>query len=453
METMYDSAYSIRGGSWNARDVVIFSQGGRIHRVAAQGGPAVEVPLDVDGASEWEQPWFLPDGEHFVVLARRGSDAVRGVYLASLDGGKAVRVTAGYTRVAFAPPDQLLFMRENALYAQRLNVGSGQLEGEAVRIADEVGLNPVNGNVGFGVSNTGALVTRAIGGVSGRRLRWYTRSGAAGAFVGDTASFSEHALAPNGRYIASTRFVSSASQVNTIWLTDLSTGIASPLVTRREAVSGALWSPDSRSVTYRVADTLFSRAVGGTRDSVVYIGQGTARAEDYTRDGRTLLLRHAASTRVLAATVGGSDPPRGLGSLGAVDELRLSPDGRTVSYNTNGPEVAQVWVASFPALDNRRQVSANGGVQARWRADGRELLFLTQDGKVMSAAVTPGAVPEFGTPQVLFQGPDLRPSAVSDQWDFTPDGQRFVFAERLSGPEETPPLTVVLNWTSALRRR
>ncbi|WP_310571003.1 hypothetical protein [Gemmatimonas sp.] len=64
-------------------------------------------------------------------------------------------------------------------------------------------------------------------------------------------------------------------------------------------------------------------------------------------------------------------------------------------------------------VESRRQVSANGGVQARWRADGKELLFLSLDGKVMGAAVVPGPTPQFRAPTVLFESLLKSPSGLS----------------------------------------
>jgi eukaryotic-like serine/threonine-protein kinase len=115
--------------------------------------------------------------------------------------------------------------------------------------------------------------------------------------------------------------------------------------------------------------------------------------------------------------------------------------------------VGQVFVASYPALDNRRQVSATGGLQPRWRGDGKELYFIEPGtGKVMMAAVKPGSLSDFTVPVPLFQGPLPRPNAVMDQWDVTRDGQRFLFAAPLN-QVNARPLMAVLNWTNLLPKK
>ena len=447
-ETICALPTSVRGGSWNAQGVIIYSGDGVIYRVPGAGGVPVKISLSAPGVVRWDQPFFLPDGDRFLVIGRQAVDSARSIYVATLDGGSPIRVASSAT-AKFAPPNQLLFVREGTLYAQSLDLGGLRLEGEPVRIVDNVGVNPATGNAGFSASTTGTLVVRAPGTI-GKHLRWYSRAGAPQGVIGDTAQIDEIAVSPDGRRIAETRS-SSRGFSDGIWTVEIATNIASPLLTRAIGASGVLWSPDSRSLTYRSGDTLWARPIGGSTDSLVHVGAGRTRAEDYTRDGKTLLMRQAVSGTILAATVGGTGTPKELVTQRGVDEMRISPDGRIVTWNTTVSGSEQVWAASFPTFENRRQVSANGGVQARWRADGKELLFLSLDGKVMSAAVVPGQTPEFRAPMVLFQSPLTRPSGVSDDWDITADGQRFLFAVSLNREAETPPLTVLLNWTNALR--
>jgi hypothetical protein len=112
-----------------------------------------------------------------------------------------------------------------------------------------------------------------------------------------------------------------------------------------------------------------------------------------------------------------------------------------------------VYVASYPALDNRRQISATGGIQPRWRRDGKELYFIEAGtGNVMMAAVKPGSLDEFTVPVPLFKGPLQSPGGFVVQWDVTRDGQRFLFAAPVS-QVNARPLMVVLNWTSLLPKK
>jgi Tol biopolymer transport system component len=81
----------------------------------------------------------------------------------------------------------------------------------------------------------------------------------------------------------------------------------------------------------------------------------------------------------------GSGKPRSLLKSGFQnDEPHVSPDGHWIAYGSVESGPWDIYVASFPDLQNRRQVSNGGGAQALWGADGRELYYLTLDGKMMA---------------------------------------------------------------------
>lgn len=117
-----------------------------------------------------------------------------------------------------------------------------------------------------------------------------------------------------------------------------------------------------------------------------------------------------------------------------------------------------MYIQSFPTPGGKRRISTGGGVQPRWRRDGRELFYLASDLKLMAASVTGDparAGLEVGAPTALFQtqlpylgtsAPDLRPA-----YDVTADGQRFLL--NLWAEESGSPINVVLNWFEELKRR
>ena len=82
--------------------------------------------------------------------------------------------------------------------------------------------------------------------------------------------------------------------------------------------------------------------------------------------------------------------------------------------------------------------------------DEREPYYLAPDGAMMSVVITVGSGLEAGPPTRLFQTRILG-SGGFDRYDMTSDGQRFLLLEP---PESAsaPPITVVTNWTSLLRR-
>jgi hypothetical protein len=85
----------------------------------------------------------------------------------------------------------------------------------------------------------------------------------------------------------------------------------------------------------------------------------------------------------------------------------LSPDGQWITYVSDESGTPEVYVKQV-AGPVKHCVSVAGGVQPRWRRDGRELFFLDDNGQLMSAAIREG--PTFATdrPQPLFQSCRVR---------------------------------------------
>jgi hypothetical protein len=98
----------------------------------------------------------------------------------------------------------------------------------------------------------------------------------------------------------------------------------------------------------------------------------------------------------------------------------------------------------------RYDISAEaGGGLPRWRADGQELFYMTNSGRMMSVNVHPeGDEFKSDPPQPLFQ---TRP--IPNTWnlyDAAPDGQRFLLNLPLEWPSASP-ITVMTNWTEKVK--
>ena len=433
---------------WGPEGTIAFTAGGTLYTAPAGGGAAEPAGIGVDGPGYLAFPQFLPDGRHILLQIRESGppETERDVFVASLAGGDPVRVTSSRFLVQFVAPDQLLFLRDNTLYTQTLDMKEFRLIGEPIRVSSGVAANTINGNSGFTSSDTGVLVVRPVRDASERQLSWFGRSGAPLGSVGEPLPIRDFSLAPDERRVA---VAGGTDDAPDILVLDLETGITSLLTGRTmgRAIS-PVWSPDSRSVAYRAGDSILSRTLGSARDA--FIGEVEGPLQSYGPSGDELLL---ADEGIVALPTGGepavrrmsTTPTRGRVGWGA----RVSPDGRSIAYTDAGDEEYEVWVASYPSLENRRQVSADGGLHPRWRRDGRELFFIDPAGWIVAAAATPGPNPEFSSPSRLFQGP-TRPDFFASRFDVSADGQRFLLAESVDGGEGEVPLLVTLNWTNLL---
>ena len=112
----------------------------------------------------------------------------------------------------------------------------------------------------------------------------------------------------------------------------------------------------------------------------------------------------------------------------------------------------EVYAQSYPVAQGKWRISKEGGSEPKWRADGRELYFLGFDRWMMAVTVRPGASLQVDPPRRLFA--TRIPNGVNPnrrRYDVTRDGQRFLI-QSVTQDDTVSPITVILNWTAALKR-
>ena len=122
----------------------------------------------------------------------------------------------------------------------------------------------------------------------------------------------------------------------------------------------------------------------------------------------------------------------------------FSPDGKWVAYQSDASGSVEVYVRPFPGPGGEAQVSAGGGHSPRWRADGKELYYVSPDLKLMAAKVrVQGAAFTAATPTSLFQT-HINQATNRPQYDVSRDG-RFLILTDLPDTS-TDPIHLLVNW-------
>jgi Tol biopolymer transport system component len=134
---------------------------------------------------------------------------------------------------------------------------------------------------------------------------------------------------------------------------------------------------------------------------------------------------------------------------------QFSPDRRWVAYTSDESGRSEVYVQALSSSQGtvvKTQVSRDGGREPHWRQDGRELFYLSVDGKVMSLKLSAGPMFKASIPQPLFQVADIRGALgiTAYHWGVTPDGKRFLIARDSPSSE---PISIVVNWPTELNLR
>jgi Tol biopolymer transport system component len=134
-------------------------------------------------------------------------------------------------------------------------------------------------------------------------------------------------------------------------------------------------------------------------------------------------------------------------------DAALSPDGKWLAHDSEETGNIDVYLTPFLHGGGKWQVSANGGICPRWRADGRELFYVSLDNRIMSAEVSEkGSGVVIGTVQPLFQA-DPVPSVPECMYDVTADGKRFVVVAPDRATNVAAPVTLVVNWPALLKKQ
>src|SRR5262249_3555707 len=103
-------------------------------------------------------------------------------------------------------------------------------------------------------------------------------------------------------------------------------------------------------------------------------------ASDWSVDGRYIVYteRNAKTLRdiCLLPICGDVKPIPFLQTQLQEGDGTLSPDGSWMAYAYNETGISEIYVQTVPPSGNKWKISNSGGVQPRWRADGKELFYI-----------------------------------------------------------------------------
>jgi eukaryotic-like serine/threonine-protein kinase len=456
-----------RGGTWNKDDVIVFSPYSRqagLYRVTAAGGTpqAVTQPDPSRRETSHRWPMFLPDGKQFLFMAATfsGDKDVDAIFVGSLDSKQTKFIVAADANAAYAEPGFLLYYRDKTLLAQPFDAQNLTLKGEPVDLLSEIQYVRQVKKIAFAVSNAGLLLAQGGGpGVVGySQAKWFDRSGKELGVLDKPGVYGNVAIAPNDLAVAVDRFDLPSVNNMDIWAYPSWHESTGKRLTFDPGYDGAaVWSPDGSEILFSsnrqvTLDLYIKKADGGQEERNVLHDPYDKLANDWSRDGKYILYRHADELQY--ATLPGFTSHAYLKASGILRNGQFSPDGKWVAYNSNETGKWEIYVTSFPESHGKWQISTTGGEQPRWRGDGRELFYLSSDGRMMGVPVSTGASFSSGAPVALFQAnPDVPVSYLNIfGYAVTRDGQRFLI-NTVMKPEERIPMSVVLNWDVGMKKK
>ena len=257
------------GLSWGSTDILVFSVGGRLMRVAVAGGTPEPVTTSVDGQRHrW--PELLPNdtGVLFSIGTTLGPDRIA---VASLASGVITELGLAGTRPRYAGTGHLVFTDGDNLRAARFDADERVLlDATAVPLREEVGLGFV-GNALFDLSETGtlAIATGTVGGV--RSLAWVDRDGREEPIDAPVGSYITPRLSSDDARLAVDRTDGGDSN---LWVHDLVRGTETLVTTDPATDWTPLWTQDDQRLMFfstRVPGGLYRKAADGTGEAELVV--------------------------------------------------------------------------------------------------------------------------------------------------------------------------------------
>jgi len=267
------------------------------------------------------------------------------------------------------------------------------------------------------------------------RLVWFDRSGQRLGAVGPIADHGNIEISPDGSRVA-VAVTDSARATRDIWMYQFASGERTQFTSDPSDENWSIWSPDGARVLLNSfgrdrLTLLEAPSSGPSQRTQLLEGTEGKWPVSWSPDGRYVLYvtnneRTSNDIWVLLRDGSGSPFPY-LHTAASENWAAFSPDGKWVVFSAADSSSGQpeVFVAPFPAPTRRFRISADGGSQARWRRDGKEIFYVAPNRMLMSVQIdtdASGVTVKDYDPLFELQ----HPYGAYHAFDLSADGQRFL---------------------------
>ena len=427
--------------------------------MSSSGGPAREVPAIAEKTPLWLSVQALPDGKRLLLSRRATGDPE--ILVATIDGSQPPRVIGHGGFPQFVAPDSLIALRGTQIVAWRTSLDAA-LAADPTVLADGVLVRSGINMMAFTASAT-MLVYRAESQESHTRLSWFDRQGVEGASLAIRQHCRNPEFAPDYTRVALECWEATGGR--DIWVYDLARDAAARLTSDPGDDADPVWASDGRTIFFASSrlgppDVFKTGAGGGNTEELVLATEGATPTMGLSPDGKNLIMLTTNSEPNSGLDLssyrldgsGGTALVPLLKSAAAEIEGQVSPDGKYLLYASNQSGRYEIYVEPYSRTGERWAISSDGGTDARWRPDGKEILYLAPDYRLMAVPVRTIGGFSVGRAVELFRTRVAGPLGTGHRFPFAvaKDGQRFlIYVTDPSGPP--PGVTVIANWMSATK--
>jgi serine/threonine-protein kinase len=459
-------APSGRGASWGEDGNIIAALDGEmaLSQVPSAGGdvlPATELEL---GEASHRWPYVLPGGKFVLFTVSRAANNFdeAGIALLSLkDRSRKMLLDHAGMYPRYLRSGHLVYVTKGSLFAAPFDLKRLELTGGETRLA-EVAADTPRGFAQVDFSAAGLCVLRTRGGQGLSTPQWLDDAGKTEPFGLEAGRYHYLCLSPDGARLA---YVSTQGSISDLFVYDWQRSVKTRLTNGR-VTRAPVWSPDGRFVVFTGVGGMFAVQTdgGGTPAQLTRSSNQQAPAA-FSPDGRLLVFTELfagarAEIRITPVDSKGGQlragEPQPLIKVSSTTYARFSPDGRWLAYANAEGGPFEVSVRAFPDNGRQVQVSNGGGILPFWSRNGHELLYRTEDQRIMVANYTvkgDSFIPQRPRP---WYGKRIANIGNAANLDLAPDGRRFVAlmpVEVAESRESRSHVTLLMNFFDEVRRR
>ena len=458
-----------RGATWGANDAIIAATSNAatgLQRVAAAGGPATVLtrPDPAQGEADHVWPERLPGGRAvlFTITPLGGGLDTAQVAVLDLQTGTRTVLVRGGSMARYVPSGHLVYAAAGELRAVPFDLARLETHGTPVTVVRNVTTSTIGVSQAV-VADDGTLayMSGTVAGLAPRTLVWVDRQGRETPIPAPPRRYVYPRLSPDGTRVA----VVAIDQELDVWVWDLGRSTLTRATLDAGIEHSPVWTPDGlrlifsseragvRNLYWQAANT--TGAVERLADSASW-----QQASGVSPDGRRVVFTErsgATGEDIMQLELDGTHRVTPvLQSRFAERNGVVSPDGRWLAYEANDSGPFEIFVRPFPDVNSGHwQVSAAGGTRPLWTRSGRELIYVSPSGALISVGVAPGASWAVTRPvPVVKEGYATMPNVdLGRTYDIAADG-RFLMVKGGGTEQAAAPASIIVvqHWGEELKR-
>jgi eukaryotic-like serine/threonine-protein kinase len=447
------------GASWGAYGDIVYSPyflG--LYTISSSGG---EPRRFSEKSYDDREPSFLPDGRHFLYW-RAADGRAATLFVGDLKTGKSEKIAENISSPKYIAPGFVAYFVSNSqseleqpgqMFVQRFDAERFALTGDPMTLSQRVE-RPFQ-YAPFSATSDLLLMREAHTNAKSHgqeSVYWLDRSTGKMTSVNGNGPTWTFRISHDGRYVAFGGLG--------LWLYDPARDVAVRLPTQAAAPWPPVWSPDDRNIAVVNARRLSIVAADGQRAERFFDAspdEGWPEPMDWSTDGAIYFLREASQQRTVRElwryVLKDSRSEQVTTGPGNIYDARVSPDAKWIAWESDATGRREIYLGPRAGTATPLRVSKAGGGSPRWRGDGRELLYMSADGHIVSASVALGDHPVIGdekpvAPKLIHPEPFGTDPYLNTRIDVAPGGNRLLV--------QLPPdpgvywLTLVQGWQSRI---